>query len=226
LLLLVFFLSHFLEFPIQAQAKDENKEPGKTQEPAKSKDETIPEEFRRMGKGLPPSKRARLYAWLWQLQYDTTYPRMRSARELYWYKDSEAIPYLVNALRDPYWGVRVSATEALAYLGIKKYTYITFSPPNFSKIKTMEEELVRKNLTLAEKGETLLKAETISINKHQIDIVNELKAAYYREVNFFKDEFVKQTIRKALEDLGSIDKIKQLGLDTYDENRKLNAGSQ
>lgn len=163
----------------------------------------IPEEFKRIGKGLPPSKRRELQRWLYNLQFKTPYPRMRAAREIYWYKQEEAIPYLVTALRDSYWGVRYVAAKALAYIDTKKYEYTKYTMPSGSKIRQILISLQTKNIPLEKKGDILLNAERINKNKITVDVIKELKKAYYREVQFFKNEAAKMSIRTALEDLGA-----------------------
>lgn len=192
----------------------------KNREKVKSPEE-IPEQFK-LTKGLPPSKRRQLRIWIQKLQFERPLTRMRAARELYWYRDREAIPYLVTALRDPFWGVRKAAARSIAILGEIKYSFVKFRLPDQLKIKQLEDRLTREKQSMEKKGGELLKAEKIDIYKTDIDVIGELKAAYYREVVYNHVEMVKQEIRSALEDLGATEKVKRITEETYNLNRNLN----
>ncbi len=168
----------------------------------------IPEEFLRIGEGLPPSKRRQLQMWIWKLQFEKPYSRMRASREIFWYKQKEAIPYLVVALRDTYWGVRQGAARALANIGVAKYSYTKDIMVDGTKLYVMRENLSKisvKDMSLAEKGQKLLDAEKNTKEKIEFDIIKELKIAYYRESQFFKDPLVKEEIRQAITTLSQKD---------------------
>lgn len=204
LLLLTFILFGGTTY-IYAQANKPDSASQKSEEKALS--DQIPEEFKRIGKGLPPSKRRILRMWIYKIQFETPYPRFRAAREIYWYKDKEAIPYLIVALRDNYWGVRQAAALALANIGVKKYDYIIYKQPEQQKYKELRDDLTKKEDPLHQKGALLLQAEQIREFKMSVDVIKELQTAYYREVQFFKDEHTKMMIRKALEIMGAVPKI-------------------
>ncbi len=188
-------------------AQTEGKEKKNPDPPKVSVNSDIPAEFQRLSKGLPESKRQLMLKYLWQLQFLPPYPRMHAAREIYWFKDKESIPYLVTALRDKYWGVRQAAAIALANIGVKEYSYRIYVLPDQEKYHILKEKLSGQNLPLDQKGDALLREESAHNEVRKIDIVKELKMAYYREVTLFKDPHAKLIIRQALETMGVVQKI-------------------